>query len=228
MTDKIALFDLDGTLLNTNNLILASFKHTLKKDLGIDVTDGELTPYFGEPLMTTLERFDRSLAPKMITTYRNFNHIYHDELTTIFPGVHETLVELKENNFRLGIVTSKIRSVAIRGLELFDIYQYFDCVVAAEDTKEHKPHPQPILKALDLLGVEAVQTTIMVGDSPFDILSARAAGIVPVGVNWSVRLDELKELKPYLIIGEMGELVTEFRKFEDSTYKRVDRSENLK
>lgn len=209
MKSKIALFDLDGTLLNTNDLIIETFKYTLKKHLDLDIASEDLIPYMGEPLGKTLNSFCQREASNMLQTYRSYNSEKHDDLTTLFPEVRETLSTLREYGFKIGLVTSKQTAMAIHGLKLFGLYNYFHCIVGSGDTIEHKPHPEPILKAITSID-ENYQLAFMVGDTPYDILAARAAGIIPVGVKWSLRLQELTDLKPYLIIDDLRDLIKEF------------------
>ena len=204
---QCVLFDLDGTLLNTNDLIIKSFQHTLSKHLSLEVTEQDLYPYFGEPLRVTLERFGPELAEEMLRSYREFNNIHHDQLTTIFPGAVETLEELSRRGVRLGVVTSKITQTAIRGLELFGIRKYFDVVVGLEMTDKHKPDPEPILKALEILDLPP-SAALMVGDSPFDILCARNAGVKSAAVAWSVHSKEkLMEERPDCYVESFGDVV---------------------
>lgn len=200
------LFDLDGTILNTNKVIFSSYKYTLMKHLGLEVSDDELIPYFGEQLLTTLKRFSEEHAESMIETYISHNHTIHDELTTPFKGMDLALPYLKSKGRTLALVTSKRREMAIRGLELFDLAKHFTVIIGAEDTKAHKPDPEPILKALELLGAPK-DRTIMIGDTPFDIQSAKAAGVASCAVEWSMMAREVLEShKPDYIIDSMEEL----------------------
>jgi pyrophosphatase PpaX len=201
------LFDLDGTLLNTNSLIIESFKHTLMEHLGMEVGEEELTPYFGEPLEVTLKRFSKEEAQAMLETYRSYNKLRHDIITTMFEGVEETLMELKKRGKHLAVVTSKKKETALRGLRLFDILKYFSVVMAMDDTEHHKPHPQPILRALEQLDYDG-SGAIMVGDSGFDILCAKAAGIKGCSVEWSALPRQIwEEAKPDYIIGSMEDIL---------------------
>ncbi|WP_350342729.1 pyrophosphatase PpaX [Proteinivorax tanatarense] len=197
--EVIVLFDLDGTLLNTNNLIIKSFKHTFKEVLSIEVSSEELMQYFGETLETTLERFDKQKIKEMVKTYREFNFHNHDNLVEPFPMVKETLMILKEKGCKIGVVTSKSKKMCVKGLKLYDLFNFFDVVVSKEDTSQHKPSPAPIIKALNDLQANPEAEVYYIGDSPFDIISAREAGVIPVGVKWSVRLNDLKELNPLIV-----------------------------
>ena len=105
--------------------------------------------------------------------------------TCLFPGVVEVLRELKEKDIKTAIVTSRLRRTTMEGIEKFDLHDFFDTVVTMEDTKKHKPDAEPVFEALRRLDIEA-EKAIMVGDSKFDIMCARNAGVKSVLVDWSV------------------------------------------
>lgn len=184
MRYKYILFDLDGTLINTNRLIIESFKHTYKTGLGIEVSEEEILKYFGEPLIVTLRRYSEEKAEELYRIYIEYNESRHNDVVTIFEGVQELLEELVRQGCTLALVTSKRRKVALMGLELFDIKKYFDVLVVLEDTELHKPNPAPVIKALELLKADPGDA-LMVGDSVFDIHCAHGAGVKAVLVKWS-------------------------------------------
>jgi pyrophosphatase PpaX len=184
MTYKYVLFDLDGTLIDTNRLIIDSFQYTYKTSLGLEVSEQEILKYFGEPLLVTLKRYSEEKADELFKTYIDYNETRHNDTVTIFEGVQELLEELKKQGYTLALVTSKRRKVAQMGLDLFDISKHFDVFVALEDTELHKPNPAPAIKALELLNANP-QDAIMVGDSVFDIHCAHGAGVKAVLVKWS-------------------------------------------
>ena len=204
---KAVLFDLDGTLLDTNRLILESFKHTYKKHLNIDVDDKEIIQYFGEPLGTTLGRYSKEKLEDMLKTYRKFNFDNHDEMTTIMSGVEETLKQLNELGIKCAVVTSKREVMARKGLKLFNIEKYFETIVTPEMTKSHKPDPDPIYKACENLSISP-KDTIMVGDSSFDILCGKNAGSKTCIVNYTL-LDknEINKYKPDYNIDQISDLL---------------------
>lgn len=181
---KYILFDLDGTLINTNSLIIESFKYTYKTCLGLDVSEEEILKYFGEPLITTLKRYSEEKGEELYRTYIDYNESRHNDRVTLFEGVQELLERLDSLGYSLALVTSKRRKVALMGLELFDIKKHFDVIVTLEDTELHKPNPAPVLKALELLGAKP-EEAIMVGDSVFDIHCAHGAGVKAALVKWS-------------------------------------------
>jgi pyrophosphatase PpaX len=203
---KCVLFDLDGTLINTNDLVIASFKHTVRKHLNKEIAEEELYCYFGEPLIDIMHKLDPDQADQMVKTYREFNLNRHDELTTPFPGAADMLADLNRRGFRLGVVTSKIRHMAERGLRLFGLDRWMDVLVGFEDTEYHKPHPEPINIALDRLDTRPGEV-LMVGDSPFDLECARNAGVMSAAVKWSVHPKErLLSCKPDLFLNSFYEL----------------------
>ena len=187
---KYILFDFDGTLVNTNDVIVASWQHTYKHYLGHEVPVEHITACFGEPLLLTMAREFPGVDPKeSAEVYRSFQVKNADRLVTIFPGIKELLADLKEAGYVLGIVTSRTRESALRYLDMFDIASYFDDLVTCDDTTVHKPNPEPLLLAMSRLGA-APEESLMIGDSPFDIKCANNAGVDSVMVNWRITCDE--------------------------------------
>lgn len=207
MKYKYILFDLDGTLINTNKLIIDSFKYTLKRHLDIDAEDCQILKYFGEPLITTLERFSKDKAEAMFQTYINYNESIHDKNVEAFENVELVLKNLEEFGCVMSIVTSKRKVLAKRGLELFDLLKYFNKVIACEDTIKHKPEPDPILKALSELNAKP-EMALMVGDSEYDIKCAKNAGIRSVFVSWSeAGIHQNHDIEADYIINDIVQLI---------------------
>ncbi|MBO8126855.1 MAG: HAD-IA family hydrolase [Firmicutes bacterium] len=181
------LFDLDGTLLDTGDLIRASFEYTFAKEMGEPVPWEQLHKFWGRPLLDQMRLFADSpeKAQRMLEVYREHNARYHDELAKITPGAKETLKALKEAGKTIAVVTSKSVSMAKRGVKLFGLDQYLDALVGAEDTQRHKPDPAPVLLALEKLG-KSPEEAIMVGDSPYDIEAGLRAGTVTAGLEWTI------------------------------------------
>ncbi len=187
---KYILFDFDGTLVNTNDVIVASWQHTYKHYLGHEVPVEHITACFGEPLLLTMAREFPGVDPaESAGVYRSFQVENADRLVTIFPGIKELLAELKEAGYVLGIVTSRTRESALRYMDMFDITSYFNDLVTCDDTTVHKPNPEPLLLAMSRLGA-APEESLMIGDSPFDIKCANNAGVDSVMVNWRITCDE--------------------------------------
>ncbi|GAX90810.1 pyrophosphatase PpaX [Effusibacillus lacus] len=207
------LFDLDGTLIDTNELILQSFEHTLELFFPGRFTRQDVLPYMGEPLVTQFSRWaSAEQVPLLVDTYRKFNVENHDRLVTIFPNVLESITELKQQGCKMAVVTSKMRLTAMMGLRLFGLDRFMDTVITIEDTDKHKPDPAPLLLAMDQLEADPGRT-LMVGDSPFDILGGQAAGTSTCGVAWSLRGPEgLAPYNPKYLIDDMRELLSILRR----------------
>ncbi|MBP2018360.1 pyrophosphatase PpaX [Symbiobacterium terraclitae] len=202
------LFDLDGTLIDTNQLIVESFQHVFRSELGLEVTPAEIYPYFGEPLHTTLARYGPDRADELVAAYRKFNLSQHDRMVRPFPGVAGAVADLQAAGVRLGVVTSKITELALRGLRVCGIADYFPVVVGVDQTQRHKPEPDPALRAIALLGVEPGPRVLMVGDSPFDIACGRAAGCMTAAVGWAANPAPLAACRPDFWIEQPADLVT--------------------
>jgi pyrophosphatase PpaX len=179
------LFDLDGTLIDSIPLILASFRHTLVEHLGAAPSDAELVAGIGTPLRTQLARYtpDSALVEALFRTYKAHNEAHHDAAVRAFDGVHTAVAALRDAGRTLGVVTSKARPMALRGLEVCGLAPYFSVVVALEDSTRHKPEPDPVERALAHLGASA-HAAVYVGDSPHDLLAGRRAGVETAAAAW--------------------------------------------
>ncbi|OCA89094.1 pyrophosphatase PpaX [Pseudobacillus wudalianchiensis] len=180
------LFDLDGTLINTNELIISSFLHTLNHYFPDQYKREDVYPFMGPTLVETFSGIDAERTEEMIARYRKFNLENHDMLVTEFTGVFETIRTLKENNFKLAIVSTKLRDTVIKGLKLTNLYPFFDTIVALDDVTHPKPHPEPLLKALQEVGSKP-EEAMMIGDNFHDIEGGKNAGTLTAGVAWSVK-----------------------------------------
>lgn len=204
---KGILFDLDGTLINTNTLILETFKYVLNDSLGIKAEDDELIKYFGEPLNYTMSRYCEEKTDELVNSYIEYCATIHDDYAKEYDGVEEALIELKNRGYKLAVVTSKRRNTALRGLKLFHLEKYFDVIITPEDTETHKPNPEPVLKALELLNIKPDEA-IMIGDSHNDILSGKAANTKTCLVKYTfIPLQGLLKYKPDYVIDDMRELL---------------------
>lgn len=204
---KAILFDLDGTIADTNTLIYESFRHTFQAHDILRVTDDEIYSFFGEPLLQSMQRYAPEQAEELVETYRVYNASIHDDMIRHFPGVRDTLIALREMGLELGIVTSKKGEVARRSINALDLTDFFRIIITPEDTPRHKPEPDPVLHAVRLLGLEPGQC-MMVGDSPYDLLAGRAAGALTCGVEYTrLDLNILKQTNPDYMISEVEELL---------------------
>lgn len=203
---RAILFDLDGTLIDTHGLILASFRHTFRTAMGIEFGETELLEEFGRPLRHTFRRYAPERVEELVGVYRAFNLAHHDEMTRVFPGVVETLPVLKKKGYRLGIVTSKRRDVAMKGIRLFGMEPLFDVIIGEEDTATHKPDPAPLHEACRRLGIPPDEI-VYVGDSPSDLVCAHNAGARSAAVHWShFPLDGLLAHRPDFALKTMRDL----------------------
>lgn len=205
---QTVLFDLDGTIIDTNELIIQSFLHTFEGVTEKPVTRELIIPNMGRPLVEQMQFFTgRTEVEDLVQKYRAFNIERHDELVTEFPRVKETVAELHAAGIKLGIVTSKVRLTSLMGLKLCGLSDYFQTIVSVDDVQKAKPDPEGIRKAMKELGSNADQT-IMVGDSHYDIEAAHNAGVQSAGVAWSMKgIDYLQSYKPTYIIDDIRELL---------------------
>lgn len=206
MIDTV-LFDLDGTIINTNELIISGFIHVLEEHTDKLFTREEIIPNMGLPLDKQFEIFTGlEDVAHLSQGYRDYSKIHHDNMVKGFPNVKEVIMRLHGQGIKLGIVTTKMRESTKRVLEHFDFLQYFDVIITLDDVKQPKPHPEPVLIAVQNLGSDP-KRTLMVGDSPADIQSANAAGVVSVAVSWSLKGAEvLRKYDPAYVIDDMTEL----------------------
>lgn len=189
MRFPVVLFDLDGTLVDSGPIILASYKHATSSVLGLDVPDDELMALVGGPgLHEQMARFSPERADELVAVYRAHNEPLHDGLLA-FPGIERVLRTLKAEGRKVGVVTAKRRPTVELAFAAVGFGDVFDVVVGSDDTVLHKPNAEPILKALELLGADPADAAY-VGDSPYDILAARAAGTHAVWVSWGGIHDE--------------------------------------
>jgi pyrophosphatase PpaX len=183
MRFPVVLFDLDGTVIDSGAIILASMRHAAKEVLGVEPRDEELMAAVGGP---GLEAQMHALAPdrvqELVKVYRAHNEPLHEGLVCC-PGIDDVLVRLKDEGRRLGIVTAKRRKTVELAFAQVPIAHLFETVVGGDETERHKPDPEPLLLALDRLGA-GPEDGAYVGDAPFDIQAAKAAGICSVAVGW--------------------------------------------
>lgn len=183
------LFDFDGTLVNTNQVIIESWQHIYKHYYGAEKPVDHIVKYFGEPLLPTIEReFPEVSSQEAMALYRRYQEENAERLVHVFPGIYDLLKDLKENQYEMAIVTSRTKSSTEQYLEMLNLKEFFSHMVTCDDTSIHKPNPEPIFCALEKLGKKA-ETAIMVGDGPFDMKCANNAGLPSVLVGWRITGD---------------------------------------
>jgi pyrophosphatase PpaX len=179
----IVLFDLDGTLVDSGGIILASFRHATRSVLEREIPDEILVRGVGgSGIVEQMAAIDPDRVDELVDAYREHNAPLHDELEA-FAGIEELLTELSREGRRLGIVTAKRRPAVQLAFDRLGLERYFDALVTRELTEHGKPHPEPVLRALEILGGSPGDAAF-VGDSPYDMGAGRAAGVFTVGVSW--------------------------------------------
>ncbi|MDE6241855.1 MAG: prolipoprotein diacylglyceryl transferase [Anaeroplasmataceae bacterium] len=202
------LFDLDGTLLNTRELINRSFVHTFEHFRPDKVlTDEELDSFFGPSLRQTFSRFseDEQEIEEMVKYYREYNVTVHDEIVTAFPGAKSLIKTLARKGYKVGVVSSKKTDLVEHGLELFGMLENVRVVIGEEDVKKPKPDPEGILMAMEMLHSKKA---LYVGDGVGDIEAGKNAGIDTVGVLYSNRKEQILAAEPTYTIQNLNDMLT--------------------
>ena len=184
---KGILFDNDGTLVDTYDIILASMRHSTQTVLGKVIPDETLLHKVGQPLAVQMRDFtdDPDLQTEILRVYREHNHAIHDDAVKAFPDVAEGLARLSEAGYALGVVTSKMHALAWRGLEITGLAPYLSCCIGADDCERFKPEAEPVLRGAEALGLEPGEC-LYVGDAPFDIQAGKAAGTYTGAALWGM------------------------------------------
>jgi pyrophosphatase PpaX len=207
---KAALFDFDGTLVNTTEMIYQGMRHAASSILGRDDIPREtLLANVGQPLPRQMELIDAEKAELLLEAYRHHHEENHDALIQEFPQVAQALSRLRSAGIKVAVVTSKRRVSVEMALNNFpDLRNVVDRFVTMEDTNEHKPHPEPLWRGLELVGGLPKEEAAYVGDSPFDVEAAKAAGLTSVAVSWGAfSEDRLREAEPDHLVPDIESAV---------------------
>jgi pyrophosphatase PpaX len=180
------LFDLDGTLADSIELILHCYRYTMRAHFGREFEDRLWIEGLGTPLEQQLAAFARS-AEELIAmkeTYTTFQRSVHDDFVRPYPRVPELLETLARAGIILGVVTSKSREMTTRTMRVCRIESRFHVVITPDDVRNNKPHPEPVLSALSRLPAARPERVLFVGDAPVDMLAGRAAGVRTGAALW--------------------------------------------
>jgi len=187
---KYIIFDFDGTLFDSNGIILDSWQAVFRHYTGAPGDEREIYRSFGETIRYTSHRFfPNEDVDETVALYRKYQEENYAGKIGLFDGIPELLDQLKDSGRSLSIVTSRTRKTSLEYIDSLDIRKYFDVLVTCDDTDAHKPDPKPLLIALDELGADKSES-IMLGDTKFDIGCGNNAGVECALVGWSHDIDE--------------------------------------
>ncbi|MBT4090049.1 MAG: HAD-IA family hydrolase [Deltaproteobacteria bacterium] len=204
------LFDSDGTLLDTAELIFQSFLYTCEKYGDFTIERPRVIADIGQPLVRQIQLYLGQLPDNdlksILDDFRDYQlSIYQDHLS-VFPGVEETLRQLKNRGKKLAVVTSRKLDTTEIYLKVSRLFDFFDVIISPESTIDHKPHPAPAFKALEMLNGNG-QDALFIGDAYFDIECGQQAGIDTALVSWSQNDPNSIQPAPTYIIQQMSDLL---------------------
>jgi HAD superfamily hydrolase (TIGR01509 family) len=200
------IFDIDGTITSTNELIFKSFNHIAEKYLNRKYTFKEITDFFGPPEDIIIKQMMGDKYPQAHKDYFEFYNNNHSSLADLYPGINEILKIIKEKNKPLGVFTGKGRKAALITLEVLEVKEYFDQIITGDDVKKHKPDPDGINIFVEKFNLER-EKVLLVGDAPADIIAAHAAGIKIASVVWdSYAKEKVLELNSNYVFYTVDEL----------------------
>lgn len=204
---KALLFDFDGTLLNTNTLIIETFRHVFEEYAPGKYSDEQFLTFIGPSLEQTFKTECPECAEDMVQQYCTWNKLHHDELVSEYPNVKLTLEQLHAQGIALAIVTTKRRVTLERGLQLMGVRHLFNVLITLDDVEHPKPHAEPIEKALLALQLSK-DDVLMIGDNSHDIEGGKNAGVKTAGVAWSIKgASYLESLQPDYMLQDMQDLL---------------------
>jgi pyrophosphatase PpaX len=218
MSNRIdtVLFDFDGTIMNTNDIILASWRHAFREIIGTEPDESDLLDTFGETIDDCIAKlFPNSDAEEVKQVYRTYQYAHYEEKIRLFPGMFETITKMYEDGIKIAVVTNRMRNSTEIGLRLFGLDKFIGLVVAFDDVEANglraKPEPDAVLYALAKLGAKP-ENSMLVGDTLNDIISGNRAGVTTARVGWAIAEDgahdtEAEASLPDFLIDEPMELI---------------------
>ncbi|WP_342371798.1 HAD-IA family hydrolase [Propioniciclava soli] len=200
------VFDLDGTLVDTIALIVASYQHAFTTVLGHEWDEAEIRSWIGQSLIGAMRQASPEKADEIFAAYTSWNEENTERLVAQYPGVNELVRDLVAAGVRIGVATSKRAEPAQRALQLVGLDDVVPVLVHHDSVDEHKPSPKPLLAALDALGARP-EDSVYVGDAAVDMLAARNAGMAGVAVTWGAGTpDAIADAKPLITCTTADEL----------------------
>lgn len=199
------IFDIDGTLTSTNELIFASFNYITDKYLGKKFTTEEIVGMFGPTEDQILKELCGVNYQQARTEYYHFYDSNH-HIADLYPGINDLLSNLKKKKIKLSIYTGKGRKAAVITLKKLGIHDFFDLIITGDDVKVHKPSAEGILNFLEKYNLNKNEV-LMVGDSPADVKAAKSAGVHIASVLWdSYAKEKVLQLKSDFVFHSVEEL----------------------
>ncbi|GKV68644.1 phosphatase [Sporosarcina sp. NCCP-2716] len=190
------VFDVDGTLIDSEEAILNSLQKVLQEE-GHAYSQDDLRFALGIPGMDTLKQLEIANPERVLATWSETVLEFSDSVR-LFEGAAEVVAQLAESPLRLGIVTSKTAQEVRHEFDPFGLSPHFDCIVSASDTEKHKPHPDPLLRCLETLGAEK-EGALYIGDSIYDMQCAHSAGVPFALALWGSKTTERFEAADYIL-----------------------------
>lgn len=201
------LFDFDGTLLDTNELIVQTFLSVLGEHFPGEYGREDVLHFIGPSLEQTFTKIAPGKVSELSDQYRRLNRTLHDELVSEYDGVAETLRTLKSRGLKMAIVSTKREETILHGLKLMGVHDVFDVLVALDHVQNPKPHPEPLELALRLLNADQ-QGALMIGDNSHDIEGGKNAGVRTAGVAWTAKGEEfLASFEPDFMLQHISDLL---------------------
>ncbi len=199
------LTDIDGTIIDTKIFVSSAFKHSIKKHTGITVSDEQMNSVFGKPALDILRKFTGLINVELLYNTVNEFQAASLHLVAPFPGSIETLEKLRMEGVKIaGITNRTLNTKSV--VEAAGVHHLFDIIVAGDDVKNFKPHPEGLYKALKHLGTP-LSRAVMMGDVADDILAGKQAGLKTIGVTYGMLGDRIREHDPDFVIGDITEVL---------------------
>lgn len=203
---RLVLFDIDGTLLDTREFIYQAFEHVSKKYKLAALQREKMEKFMGQPLEKCYNTFyPNEDAVKLCQAHRLFQ-LNNLDLAVVFPHTLEVLRQLNEKGIKIAAVTSRWRETLMETLELTGITSYFDMIVTSDDVKNHKPHPEALLKVLEKFRINP-ENAVMIGDTEPDILAGKKAGVFTIGVTYGFHGKDIKNAQPDFVVDDILEVI---------------------